>query len=303
MENSSMTALMSCFARAYHAERDPNPIFNDSVARKLLTDEEYATFQRYVADGLSFFDSAVSSGAGASYSDILLRVVNDNLAATPVCRAAFAEKALATATLSGNEQYVLLGAGMDTFAYRNPEYVAKHMVYEVDCEATQADKLYRLGRGGICAEPNVRYVSCDFTKDSIAEKLLAAGFDKSKKTFFCWMGVSYYLAWKDIYNFWSQLAEICADGSTLCFDYPDRELFGSTDKRAANMVKMAAASGEPIKSCFDEMTLTMLLADNGFLLYELLTPDDIKQQIVTPAGNSTLTPFPHVNYALAVYKN
>ena len=114
------------------------------------------------------------------------RLVNVHIAPSPLCRAAYTEKSLKTAVLTGTKQYVILGAGMDTFAFREPEFLAKYRVFEVDHPLTQADKLERITHAGWTIPDNLTFVPMDFTKDSLAERLIAAGFDPSAKSFFSW---------------------------------------------------------------------------------------------------------------------
>ena len=131
---SSITALMSSFGRAFHAENEDHPVFTDHLAKELMTAEEYTAVQNYI-------------------------------------------QALKAAVLTGTKQYVILGAGMDTFAFREGEFLAKHQVFEVDHPLTQKDKIERITRAGWPVPDNLTFVPVDFTKDNLAERLTASGFD------------------------------------------------------------------------------------------------------------------------------
>ena len=155
-----------------------------------------------------------------------------------------------TAVLTGTKQYVILGAGMDTFAFREPEFLSKYRVFEVDHPLTQADKLERITRASWTIPDNLTFVPVDFTKDSLRERLIAAGFNPSAKSFFSWLGVTYYLSAEAIDTMLSALSSICADGSTLVFDYPDENFFDAPEKRVQNTIMMAKAGGEPMQSAF-----------------------------------------------------
>lgn len=96
-------------------------------------------------------------------------------------------------------------------------------------------------------------------------------------------------------------AELSADGSTLVFDYADEKLFSSEIKRVQNMIAMAGAGGEPMKSCFSYAGLEKLLEKHNFLIYELLTSQDIQAQYFEGRGED-LTAFEHINYVQAVIK-
>ena len=135
----------------------------------------------------------------------------------------------------------------------------------------------------------------------MAERLIAAGFDPAAKSFFSWLGVTYYLSAEAIDAMLSSLSELCTDGSTLVFDYPDENFFDAPEKRVQNTIMMAKAGGEPMQSAFSYSELERLLEKHGFLIYELLTPDDIQRNIIDKAG-ADLKAFEHVNYCLAVRK-
>lgn len=297
---ASITALMSAFGRAFHAENEEHPVFADHLAKNLMTEEEYAAVQGYIRGGAQFFEPEIAPTAWESM-ELLRRLVNIHIAPSPLCRAAYTEKALKTAVLTGTKQHVILGAGMDTFAFREPEFLSKHKVFEVDHPLTQKDKLERIHRAGWTVPDNLTFVPVDFTKDSLMERLIAAGFDPSVKSFFSWLGVTYYLSAEAIGKTLSELSSLCAEGSTLAFDYPDENFFDAPEKRVQNTIMMAKAGGEPMQSAFSYSELEKLLETHGFLIYELLTPDDIQRDVIDRAG-ADLNAFEHVNYCLAVRK-
>ncbi len=302
-KKASITALMSAFARAYHVENAETPAFEDKTAKRLFTDEEYAGMKSYIADGAEFFlrykplqpeDKAIDK------AELVDLIVNTQLAPTPAARAAYCESCLKTAVKTGTKQYVILGAGYDTFAWRESELMQRLSVFEADHPLTQADKQSRLCRAGLDMPQNLHFVPVDFTKDSLKQRLVENGFDLSEKTFFSWLGVSYYLSEEQIRGMLSELASFAAEGSTIVFDYADEELFSSDDLRVKNMTEMAKAGGEPMKFCCDSFYLAKLLEEHGFLIYEEMTPADIDADILKGTG---LTAFPHINYVTAVIKN
>lgn len=301
MENkSSITALMSAFGRAFHAANEDHPVFRDTLAGALMTAEEYAAVQGYILRGARFFEPE-SDPAEQEPRELLRRLVNTHIAPSPLCRAAYTERAMKTAALTGTGQYVLLGAGLDTFAFREKEFLSGYRVFEVDHPLTQADKMARIARAGWRVPENLTFVPVDFTKDNLAERLPADGFDRSAKAIFSWLGVTYYLSAEAIGNTLAALSAICSDGSTLVFDYPDEGFFSATEKRVQNTIMMAAAGGEPMRAAFSYAALEKLLEQHGFRIYELLTPADIQKTIIDRAG-ADMTAFEHVNYCLAVKK-
>lgn len=301
MENkSSITALMSAFGRAYHNENSKNPIFKDTVARKLMTDDEYRMIGEYILAGFDFFAPEKKS-LFDNKKDALQYLVNTQIAPTPLARAKFCEESLKIAVMTGTKQYVILGAGLDTFALREKELMKSLKVFEVDHPLTSADKQERIKISGFSLPKNLTFVSCDFTKDNLCEKLIDAGYDKTKKTFFSWLGVSYYLDKETIDRFIKNIACICSEGSSLLFDYADCNMFLSDVKRVQNMIAMAKAGGEEMKSSFDCLTIEMMLSKYRFLVYEHLDRNKIQKRYFS-GRNDELSAFEHINYALAVLK-
>lgn len=297
---ASITALMSAFGRAFHAETEDHPVFADGLAKELMTGEEYAAVQGYVLGGAQLFEPEIDPAAWEP-KELVRRLVNTHIAPSPLCRAAYTEQALKTAALTGAEQYVILGAGLDTFAFREPVFLSKHRVFEVDHPLTQADKRERIARAGWNVPDNLAFVPVDFTKDSLTERLTAAGFDPSVKSFFSWLGVTYYLPAEAIDKTLAELSSLCAEGSTLVFDYPDEGFFDAPEKRIQNTIMMAQAGSEAMQAAFSYGELEKLLKTHGFLIYELLTPEEIQRDVIDKPG-AALKAFEHVNYCLTVRK-
>ena len=293
---TSITALMSSFGRAFHAENEEHPVFVDNLAKNLMTKEEYTAVQNYILGGAKFFEPDMDFSK-VEPKEVVRRIVNVHIAPSPLCRQAYTEQALKIALLTGTKQYVILGAGMDTFAFRNDKF----KVFEVDHPLTQKDKLERIKRAGWLVPDHLRFVPVDFTNDDLTERLIASGFDPSVKSFLSWLGVTYYLSKEAIDNMLCALSKICAEGSTLVFDYPDEHFFDALEKRVQNTIMMAKAGGEPMQSSFSYRELEKMLEKHGFLIYELLSPEDIQRNIIDKAG-ADMKAFEHVNYCLAVKK-
>lgn len=299
-DKSSITALMSAFGRAFHMENENNHIFADTKAKELMTDEEYTSIGKYILGGIDFF-APDKKGTFESEEDALRYLVHTQIAPTPLARARFCEDSLKIAMQTGTAQYVILGAGLDTFAFRETDFMKKYKVYEADHPQTQSDKIERITRAKLEIPDNLFYVPVDFSKDDLKAGLLKAGFDPTKKTFFSWLGVSYYLSEEEIETMLDNIASLSVEGSSLVFDYADENLFVSKVKRVQNMLAMARAGGEPMKSWFNYAKLEKLLEKHKFLIYELMTAQDIQSQYFEERGNE-LTAFEHINYVTAVYK-
>lgn len=298
-QEASITARMSAFVRAYHTEQEENPVFADPIARMLFTDAEYEQMENFIAKGADFFIPKLN-GRKIEKQLLLDCIICTQLAPTPIARAKYCEDCLKTAIRTGTKQYVILGAGYDTFAWRENELMKKITLFEADHPLTQADKQKRLSRAGLEMPSHLHFVPVDFTKDHLKERLLENGFDMTQKTFFSWLGVSYYLTDEQIRKLLAEISGFASEGSTLVFDYADSGLFSSDIQRVKNMLAMAQAGGEPMHFCCDRPELSRLLEDYHFLIYEDLTPDDIDSQIL---NDSDITAFEHIHYAAAVIKN
>lgn len=296
-DQASVTALMSAFGRAYHAQNDPQPILNDGVARALMTDEEYAAMSGYILGGLDFF-APERKGSFVSDAQALRYLVNTQIAPTPLARAAYCEERLKG---SGAEQYVILGAGLDSFALREKDFLKSCSVFELDHPATQADKRARIRRAGLELPKELRFVSADLSKDDLSHALLSAGFDPKKRSFFSWLGVSYYLSRQAIEATLDGVAALGAEGSSLVFDFADSGVSDCAVRRVQCMRQMAAAGGEPMLSSFDPAELESLLRDHGFEVGESLSPEDIQARYFAGRGEE-LTAFEHIHYMHAILR-
>lgn len=303
-KKESMTALLSLFARAWHNERYAVRVLEDDVSRKLLSDEEYRTVGAHMANGISFFAPQFSG----TNEQALRLIATEYLCPSVLGRAVFSEQALRTAAKIGAKQYVLLGAGYDTFAYRQPEFGKRLCIFELDRAKTVQDKIARLARAGITPPENVRYLAADFTVSGWEQLLVQhPDFDKDTPTFCSLLGLVYYLPTADFVRLLRTLQKLLCAGSSLVFDYPDANAFGETAGiRAQKQAMLASAAGEQMYGGYSLPTLTRLLSDCGFRVYEHLTPDEITAQYFALHNRANpetpLRAFDNVNYCLAVRK-
>lgn len=299
MEQASMTALVSAFARAYHAKIEGVKVFDDSMAEALFTKEEYRQIADTMAAGIGFFHP----GFLGDRREALRWIVDHQLSPSPLGRSAFAEEALGTAARMGAGQYLILAAGYDTFAYRQPEWAGRLTVFELDHPDTAADKRERLHRAGVALPSNVRFVPADFTAEDWQAALPREdGFSPETVSFCSLLGFCYYLEKEQLAKMLFALAGILSPGSTLVFDYPDRDHdFGGAGRRQA---MLAQEAGEAMCAGYSYREMERLLSDSGFLIYEHLRPREITGRYFAPYNvrhpGHPLAAFPGVNYCLAV---
>lgn len=273
---SSLTALIAAFGRAYHSKYDTPKIFDDFIAKDLISQKEFSDISENMIQGIQFFNKDVAQRFQDDPDEILKWITQVQLSPIPLARAAYCEKVLLNEVVLGLKQYVILGAGLDTFCFRHPELNSSLDIFEIDYPATQELKKKRLDVANYKIPSNLHFVSMDFTNNLAYPNLIDKGF-ANKKTFFSLLGVSYYLTKEEISTLMNNLFALVPSGSSIVFDYADEKLFEEKGRsnRVENMVKMASASGEPMKSCFTYYEIENMLAKTGLLIYEHLSPATI----------------------------
>ena len=204
-----------------------------------------------------------------------------------VARSNIAEASLALGVEArGVGQLVVLGAGLDTFAYRNP-FGERLRVFEVDHPATQAWKRRRLYEAGIAVPDDVIYAPVDFERETLSERLAAAGLQSNVRTFFTWLGVVPYLTKEAITSTLSQIAAH-PGGAEVVFDYGEpREMVDAAlriqyEARAARV----AAAGEPFLSYFIPADLHQALRGLGFAGIDDLDVPSIQARLFGASGDA-----------------
>ena len=190
-------------------------------------------------------------------------------------RSRFAEDALAAAVQRGVRQLVVLGAGLDTYAYRG-SCRDRVRIFEVDHPVTQAWKRRRLAEAAIALPAGLTFVPIDFERETLAGGLEAAGFDLTQQTFFTWLGVVPYLTEAAV---WSTLGFIASlpNGAHVIFDYSDPpasltpEMRAGHERRAAHVADL----GEPWITYFEPDQLRAKLLSLGFSAVADLGPPEI----------------------------
>ncbi|MGA8088481.1 MAG: class I SAM-dependent methyltransferase [Terracidiphilus sp.] len=236
---ASKTALGVAIRRAAHQLADKPPILDDPIALRLV---------------------------GEGYPRLMERAlhpVGRDFRGFMAARSRYAEDQLAEAVARGVTQYVVLGAGLDTFAYRNP--FSALQVFEVDFPATQVWKRTMLEQAAIALPSNLVFVALDFEHQTLADGLAQAGLDFDKPAFFGWLGVVPYLTLEAFRATLSVVARMPA-GSAVCFDYAvDPEMLSPIGRVAFDrLAERVAAAGEPFQLFFTPKTLDAELRRAGF---------------------------------------
>lgn len=298
----SVTALISAFGRAYHATHAQEKIFDDYLADQLFTDEQRAFFSENLARSFAFFDPE-GAACVASQEEALANFMRNQSLPITLSRARYVEEILEREIQNGVTQYVILGAGLDTFAFRRSDLMPHLALFEVDQPATQNYKRARVQELKWQVPPQLHWVALDFKHDALMRALEAAGYDSNALTLFSWLGVTYYLARDVIDATLRDIAVHTRPGSTIIFDYLDADAFipERTAPRAAKMQAATMRSGEPMQTGFDPARLGAELDARGFALQENSSPDDIQARYFRGRTDGYYA-FEHIHFARAAVK-
>ena len=168
-------------------------------------------------------------------------------AASVVLRSRYCEDRLQLSLARGVTQLVILGAGLDTFAYRQPPWAQTLRIFEVDHYASQADKRRRLARGGVPIPDNLEFVAIDFDRMSLRDGLLQSAVDFSRPTFFSCLGVMGYLTRAAVDAIFGLVAEF-PPGGEMVFEF-------SAGPRPPEVMALGERLGEPYLSWLDPEAL------------------------------------------------
>jgi len=247
---ASRTAELVAVSRAAHQALDRPLVLEDPIAPRIVSPKAQAL---------------LASDPGKTERSAVSKTMRAGL----VVRSRVAEDALAAAVRSGTTQYLVLGAGFDTFAYRNPHPEVR--VFEVDHPSTQTLKRERLAAAAIPIPASLTFVPFDFTGGSLAGTLAAAGFDASRPAVIAWLGVSMYLRPDDVAATLRYAGSLAA-GTTIVFDYylPVDAVNFIVRFFYKSVLRRLEAAGEPWLSFYTPETIRAELERAGFTRIESL---------------------------------
>lgn len=305
-ETGSVTAKLCAYARAYHSCHDEGKIFDDYLAAELMGSEEYRGITKFLVCDKSMrcmqahahlFGDKETGGALSFDRVDVCPVLRRYISPIPLSRVAFMEEELDDfADAHGACQYVICGAGLDTFAFRNSD--ERIRVFEVDHPSTQRAKLARIAELGWDVPTNLSFVPVDFNVDDVAARLVESGFDPCLPTFASVPGVTYYLPLSSFKATVRALASVMPEGSELVFDYPMGILGPASSERVRTLADLASQCGEPMSGGYAPCAVRKLLGDAGFALERQLSPWDI-QELYFGDCDGAMFAFENVNFVAA----
>jgi methyltransferase (TIGR00027 family) len=264
----SATALICAMVRAAHLLWDQPPkIFEDTLAQQLSGCESEAALKTQ----LDKLDAEIARTTNPDFALTLRRSVTNAV----VTRSRYLEDEVDEAVRQGVSQYVILGAGLDSFAYRRPELAKVLDIFEVDHPATQAWKRARLRAAGVELPANLNRVPVDFEKESLIENLRMSGYRTGARGLFSWLGVTMYLSTEAIFGTLRAVAAL-APGTEIIFEYnlPKELVDEGTQKILAAATTATQARGESQGTSFEPAKLAEQVRKIGFAEVSDFGPDD-----------------------------
>lgn len=275
----SRTALLTACIRAHHAANEGPKIFDDFLAHRLVTREERQAVGRLLDEDRQ----AEPPKEGAFPDRATARSRLRAIAGSILARARYAEDALERAIRWGIRQYVILGAGMDTFALRRPELLKSGLcVYEIDHPATQAFKRRRIAQAGLETPEALHFIPVDFAKESLSAVLKRSPFNRNAPAFFSWLGVTYYLTYSEVTATFGAIADISRPGAGIVFDYLDKGFFepDNPHRSVHDLLESMRNAGEPMRTGFDPAALAEELEPMGFRILEDLNAGEVQTRFL-----------------------
>ncbi len=298
---AALTAFGTSLIRAVHTRTDPHPLFVDSWGDQLVPHEALEVFRQRAVDRLSAAGIAYVDPPGAPrYAILDATLPRSPMFAEIVIRSRYTEDALCEAVSMGIGQYVLVGAGFDSFVLRRPAFARGIAVIEVDQKKTQALKLERIAQCGLIPSQPVHFIAANFNEEELPAVLARTPFKSGERAFFSWLGVTLYLTREVNLSALRSFAACAAPGSELVFTYLDQDAMFSDaiSEPFRSLRDWVSSIGEPWLSGFDPKSIDEDLHGAGLELIEDLDgPHMVERYHRGGADGWGLEPLCHIAHA------
>ena len=270
--NASSTALGTLFMRGVHQLLDAKPLILDDPAALTLLGEDAVRQIRNNRDHHQTLEARA-------------------LRAHVVLRSRFTEDRLEQAVGRGITQYVILGAGFDTFAYRQPVWAKALKIFEVDQPATQATKRLRLERANMAFPLNLSFAGIDFEHESLHDGFLHNGISLTEPSFFSWLGVTMYLKEDAIDAVLRAVAKFPSESEiAFTFTQPPDSLSGLERNLHFSLSKIVSGVGEPFVTYFTPAAIEKKLHQSGFKTITFLSKEEAEERYFRQRPNDLHIP-------------
>ncbi|HJS90562.1 MAG TPA: SAM-dependent methyltransferase [Steroidobacteraceae bacterium] len=280
----SQTALVMAAIRAVHHAGGPPRIFDDPLARALLTRSELEAFEERLAKNLQQLRPNLAASC-LDRAATLREAIRISAAVNVLARARYTEDSLLSSLSDGIRQYVIIGAGLDTFACRHRGVADRLRVIEMDHPATHALKRARVADAGWVSPQGLQLVCVDLEREHLSAALKRSNYEAAVPALFAWLGVTPYLTRHAVVETIRSIAGIVCPGSRLIFDYFEPGAFSAqAPARLRLVLEQARLLGEPMISNLEAEALPSELAGVGFHLREDLAPSRIQDRLMPNEG-------------------
>ena len=292
----SVTAKVCSFIRAYHSNYRRDKIFDDYLAYDMMGKDEYEELKQMLEHEFCIHGLGPMEDTIERY---LYSLLDRYVAPIPLSRIAYAEHELKHFSRKhGKCQYVICGAGMDTFAFRNKN--PDIQIFELDHPDTQRYKLEKIKQLEWIIPDNVNYVAVDFSCDDLISILVNAGFDQNVPAFFSILGVTYYLALPVFEQTIMKISALSGKGNRMVFDYPDDTTFQpDAPMRVRLLTEITAKFGEPMERGFSFIDIKEALERHGFNIEAHMNPERIQSAFFDKRADGQRA-FENVHFITAV---
>ena len=281
-DHASWTAIGVAYLRAYHFKHDSPYVFADPFAPALVSPEEGEHVEQVLVSALAVAEPEL---AKLPLANAFERVFYSFQAIPEIlARARFNEDCLEAALARGIDQYVVVGAGLDTFALRRPDLRDRVSVFELDHPSSQAFKLARMRESGLTAPSNLHFAPIDFEREDVKSVLRAMpAFEPTRPAFFSWLGVTQYLSLEAISGTFTAMREATAPGSEVVFGYFDAACFDPATQSPTMRQHFAIVEGvgEPFLTGLEPPLLGNYLEGLGYELLDNLGPKEQEERYFT----------------------
>ena len=285
VKRASTTAILAAAIRASHVRWHRPPIVSDTYAIHMIS-----PFWRLVATNWALNRIIVHR-----LLKLFKPVHTEN-----ILRLRFAEDHLRDAVAAGARQYVILGAGLDSFCLRQGDLADRLRIFEVDHPASQHMKREKLLAINGHLPANLVFTPVDFETERLDEALTRTGYDTAVPAFFSWLGTTYYLTRDAVRDTLDRIAAVAAPGTRIALDYKyPRHLVPADGLLFADRLdQFVAKRGEPMLSMFTPDELNAELRRAGFTELDHVSPEQQAQRYLEGRGDMTA---PAPNFALALF--
>ena len=261
----SRTAEAAAALRANHHQNSSNPVFSDEYAYA-MTNARW----RLLLNNSMFRKVLNTTPMNQSFGKLTAQVV---------ARSRYAEDKLLEAIANGIQQYILVGAGLDSFVLRIAEQYPELKIFEVDHPDTQKIKIHKLKKLGTIPS-NVEFISIDFEKEKLSDALLRSSYDTKAPAFFSWLGTTHYLHPETTLATLKNIASIAQSNSEVVMDYSIdyKELQGIERIGSFAISQFTRLLKEPLIGSFASKNLHQAVERMGYVVLEDLSGEDITKR-------------------------